>query len=208
MYVLGDISIFSLFEIFIMRVCIFCASSAKVADVYFDQTKQVAEELVRANATVIYGGGSVGLMGCLADTVLSLNGQVIGILPRFMDKVEWGHKGLSKMVLVKDMRERKKILIEDVDAVIALPGGCGTLEELMEVFTLKRLGKFTKPIVVLNTNGFYAHLEMMIERMIAEHFMRPEHRQIWQLVTTPQEIIPAINSAPKWDETAIQFAAV
>jgi uncharacterized protein (TIGR00730 family) len=191
-----------------MRVCIFCASSAKIDRYYFDQTRLVAKELVSSNATILYGGGSVGLMGCLADSALALNGKVIGVLPRFMDKVEWGHKGLSQMILVKDMRERKKKLIENVDAVIALPGGCGTLEELMEVFTLKRLGKFTKPIIVLNTNGFYSHLEMMIEKMIEESFMRPEHRQIWQLVSTPEEILPAIHSAPEWDESAIEFAAV
>lgn len=191
-----------------MRVCVFCASSAKVDKLYFDQTTLVANELVKAGTTIVYGGGSVGLMGCLADTALSLNGKVIGVLPRFMDKVEWGHKSLSQMILVKDMRERKKLLIKDVDAVIALPGGCGTLEELMEVYTLKRLGKFTKPIIVLNTNGFYTHLELLIEKMIDERFMRPEHRQIWQMVTKPEDIIPAIQNAPSWDESAIKFAAV
>lgn len=191
-----------------MRICVFCASSAKVDKVYFEQTEIVAQHLVKASATIVYGGGSVGLMGCLADTALSLNGEVIGILPRFMEKVEWGHKGISQMILVKDMRERKKQLIKSVDAVVALPGGCGTLEELMEVYTLKRLGKFTKPIVVLNSNGFYTHLELLIEKMIEERFMRPEHRQIWQLVKSPEEIIPAIKSAPRWDESAIKFAAV
>lgn len=191
-----------------MKVCVFCASSAKIDEKYFEATKTVARELVHANATILYGGGSVGLMGCLADTALSLQGRVVGILPRFMDKVEWGHKGLTQMVLVKDMRERKKQLTENVDAVIALPGGCGTLEELMEVFTLKRLGKFTKPIIVLNTDGFYSHLELLIDKMIEERFMRPEHRQIWQMVSTPEEIMPAIKSAPLWDESAIEFAAV
>ncbi|MDD3566983.1 MAG: TIGR00730 family Rossman fold protein [Bacteroidales bacterium] len=191
-----------------MKVCVFCASSAKIDEKYFEATKTVARELVNANATILYGGGSVGLMGCLADTALSLQGRVVGILPRFMDKVEWGHKGLTQMVLVKDMRERKKQLTENVDAVVALPGGCGTLEELMEVFTLKRLGKFTKPIIVLNTDGFYSHLELLIDKMIEERFMRPEHRQIWQMVSTPEEIMPAIKSAPLWDESAIEFAAV
>ncbi len=191
-----------------MKVCVFCASSAKIDEKYFEATKTVAHELVNANATILYGGGSVGLMGCLADTALSLQGRVVGILPRFMDKVEWGHKGLTQMVLVKDMRERKKQLTENVDAVVALPGGCGTLEELMEVFTLKRLGKFTKPIIVLNTDGFYSHLELLIDKMIEERFMRPEHRQIWQMVSTPEEIMPAIKSAPLWDESAIEFAAV
>ncbi|HZJ73349.1 MAG TPA: TIGR00730 family Rossman fold protein [Perlabentimonas sp.] len=191
-----------------MKVSVFCASSAKVDKHYFEQAQNVAKELVNANATIVYGGGSVGLMGCIADTALALNGKVIGILPYFMEKVEWGHKNLTQLILVEDMRERKKRLIEDVDAVIALPGGCGTLEELMEVFTLKRLGKFTKPIIVLSTNGFYSHLEQMVDRMIEERFMRPEHKQIWQFVSTPNQIIPAIKMAPNWDETAIEFASV
>lgn len=186
----------------------FCASSAKVSEEYFEATRQVAKHLVNHGATIVYGGGSVGLMGCLADTAMELGGEVVGVLPRFMDKVEWGHKKISQMNLVKDMRERKKLLIKDVDAVIALPGGCGTLEELMEVYTLKRLGKFTKPIIVLNTNNFYMHLELLIEKMIEEQFMRNEHRQIWQMVNTPNEIIPAIQSAPAWDSSAIKFAAV
>lgn len=191
-----------------MRVCVFCASSAKVSEEYFEATRQVAKHLVKHGATIVYGGGSVGLMGCLADTAMELGGEVVGVLPRFMDKVEWGHKNISKMTLVKDMRERKKLLIKDVDAVVTLPGGCGTLEELMEVYTLKRLGKFTKPIIVLNTNNFYMHLELLIEKMIEEQFMRHEHRQIWQLVNNPSEIIPAIQSAPTWDSSAIKFAAV
>jgi uncharacterized protein (TIGR00730 family) len=191
-----------------MRICVFCASSAKVDEKYFSATKQLAELLVGWGASIVYGGGSVGLMGCLADTAMANGGEVIGILPRFMDKVEWGHKNISQMILVRDMRERKKLLIKNVDAVIALPGGCGTLEELMEVFTLKRLGKFTKPIIVLNTDGFYTHLEMLIEKMIEEQFLRHEHRDIWRLVNTPEEVIPAIKNSPSWDSSAINFAVV
>ena len=191
-----------------MRICVFCASSAKVDEKYFSATKQLAELLVGWGASIVYGGGSVGLMGCLADTAMANGGEVIGILPRFMDKVEWGHKNIFQMILVRDMRERKKLLIKNVDAVIALPGGCGTLEELMEVFTLKRLGKFTKPIIVLNTDGFYTHLEMLIEKMIEEQFLRHEHRDIWRLVNTPEEVIPAIKNSPSWDSSAINFAVV
>lgn len=191
-----------------MKICVFCASSAKVDPKYFNATEQLAKLLVGWGTSIVYGGGSVGLMGCLADTAMANGGEVIGILPRFMDKVEWGHKSISQMILVRDMRERKKLLIKNVDAVIALPGGCGTLEELMEVFTLKRLGKFTKPIIVLNTDGFYTHLELLIEKMINENFLRHEHRDIWRLVNTPEEVIPAIKSSPSWDSSAINFAVV
>ncbi|NOU16507.1 MAG: TIGR00730 family Rossman fold protein [Bacteroidales bacterium] len=191
-----------------MRICVYCASSSKVDKAYFEATQKLAEDMAVRGITLVYGGGSAGLMGCIADNVLKNKGQVVGILPRFMDKVEWGHKGLTQLTLVKDMHERKKLLIKDVDAVVALPGGCGTLEELMEVITLKRLGKFTKPIIILNTNGFYDHLKLLLEKMIHEHFMRAEHVEIWQFVDQPEDIIPAIENAPKWDSSAIKFAAV
>jgi hypothetical protein len=191
-----------------MRICVYCASSSKVDKAYFEATQKLAEDMAVRGITLVYGGGSAGLMGCIADNVLKNKGQVVGILPRFMDKVEWGHKGLTQLTLVKDMHERKKLLIRDVDAVVALPGGCGTLEELMEVITLKRLGKFTKPIIILNTNGFYDHLKLLLEKMIHEHFMRSEHVEIWQFVDQPEDIIPAIENAPKWDSSAIKFAAV
>lgn len=191
-----------------MRICVYCASSSKVDKKYFDATQKLAEEMAKRNFTLVYGGGSMGLMGCMADNILKNGGKAIGILPRFMEKVEWGHKNLTQLTLVKDMHERKKLLIKDVDAVVALPGGCGTLEELMEVITLKRLGKFTKPIIILNTDGFYDHLKLLLDKMIQEHFMRSEHGEIWQFVNKSEEIIPAIENAPEWDSSAIKFAAV
>ena len=191
-----------------MRICVYCASSSKVDKAYFDATEKLGLDMASRGITLVYGGGSNGLMGCIADTVLNNKGQAIGILPRFMDKVEWGHKGLTQLTLVKDMHERKKLLIKDIDGVVALPGGCGTLEELMEVITLKRLGKFTKPIIILNTNGFYDHLKLLLEKMIDERFMRSEHNEIWQFVNQPEEVIPAIKNSPKWDSSAIKFAAV
>lgn len=190
------------------RICVFCASSNKVDKSHFDATETLANELVKHGITTIFGGGSAGLMGHLANTILARGGKVIGILPRFMEKVEWGHKGLTELILVEDMHERKKLLIKDVDAVVALPGGCGTLEELMEVITLKRLGKFTKPVVILNLNGFYDPLVDLLHRMINEKFMRPEHASIWQVVTTPEEILPAIENAPEWNADKINIAAV
>ncbi|BDX37965.1 cytokinin riboside 5'-monophosphate phosphoribohydrolase [Tenuifilaceae bacterium CYCD] len=191
-----------------MKVCVYCASSNKVDEKYFNDAEILATDLARKGITIVYGGGSNGLMGKIADTALMHKGKVIGILPRFMDKVEWGHKGLTELILVKDMHERKSLLIEGVDAVVALPGGCGTLEELMEVITLKRLGKFTKPIIILNTDGFYEHLKALLNKMVEERFMRTEHVDIWTFVDKPEDIIPAIENAPKWDSDAINFAAV
>ncbi len=192
----------------IKKVTVYCASSAKVAPKYFEATKQIAEVLVQNNTTVVYGGGAVGLMGKLADTVLENKGQIIGIMPSFMHEVEWQHTGITSLILTKDMHERKQKFLENVDALIALPGGCGTLEELLEVITLKRLGVFIKPIIILNLEGFYDPLIEMLEKCIDEQFMRQEHRDIWTIIETPEQLIPAILNAPNWDHSAIKFAAV
>jgi uncharacterized protein (TIGR00730 family) len=125
-----------------------------------------------------------------------------------MMDVEWGHKHIDQLIQVADMHERKKKLIEDVDAVVILPGGSGTLEEAMEVFTLKRLGKFTKPIIFINTDGFYDGLFELFDKMIEEKFLRDEHRGIWTSIDHPDGLIQAINNSPTWDENAINIAAV
>jgi len=192
----------------IKKVCVFCASSHKVDEKYFDVAEKTAITLVKNNITTVYGGGAVGLMGRLADIAMQEKGSVIGIIPSFMMDVEWGHKNITELVLVKDMHERKKKLVEDIDAIVILPGGSGTLEEAMEVITLKRLGKFTKPIIFINTDGFYDSLFQLFDKMIDEKFMREEHRGIWSSINSPEDIITAIKSAPAWDESAIKMAAV
>lgn len=192
----------------ISKICVFCASSAKVDLKYFEIAELTAKTLVENNITTVYGGGAVGLMGRLADVAMENNGEVIGIIPSFMMDVEWGHKNITQLVLVKDMHERKKKLVEDIDAVVILPGGSGTLEEAMEVITLKRLGKFTKPIIFINTDGFYDSLFQFFEKMIEEKFMREEHRNIWTSIDNPKDIISAIENSPIWDESMINIAAV
>jgi len=192
----------------ISKVCVFCASSHKVDSKYFDVAEKTAEVLTINNITTVYGGGAVGLMGKLADTAMEKQGKVIGIIPKFMMDVEWGHKNITELILVKDMHERKKKLIEDIDAIVILPGGSGTLEETMEVITLKRLGKFTKPIIFINTDGFYDSLFTLFDKMVEEKFMREEHQQMWTSINHPEEIIDAIKASPVWDESAIKIAAV
>lgn len=192
----------------ISKVSVFCASSHKVDQKYFEVAERLAKVLVENNITTVYGGGAVGLMGRLADVVMQNQGKVIGFIPRFMLDVEWGHKNITELIEVEDMHERKKKLIEDIDAIVILPGGSGTLEETMEVVTLKRLGKFTKPIIFINTDGFYDSLFQLFDKMIQEHFMRAEHRQMWVSINQPEELMNAINSAPVWDESAIKIAAV
>lgn len=191
-----------------LTVVVYCASSNQVAPVYFDAVERVANHLVDNQATVVYGGGGIGLMGRLADTVLTRKGHIIRIMPEFMRQVEWAHKGVSEFQFVEDMHERKKRFLLGVDAVVTLPGGCGTFEELMEAITLKRLGQFTKPIIIVNINRFYDSLITLLERSIEERFMAPEHRQLWTIVEEPEQIIDAIRQTPDWDPQAIHFATL
>lgn len=191
-----------------MRICVYCASSNQSDPVYREAAHHVGELLAEGGHTLVYGGGSAGSMGAVADGALSKGGEVIGILPRFMADLEWGHPGLTQLELVGDMRERKHKLLTGSDAVIALPGGCGTLEELFEAITLKRLGLYLNPIVLLDTRHFYEPLDAFMQQVIAEHFMNPEHAAMWQRVATPEEVLPAIVDAPVWSEDARQFAVV
>ncbi|MCF8318056.1 MAG: TIGR00730 family Rossman fold protein [Haliscomenobacter sp.] len=191
-----------------MRICVYCASSAKIDEIYFEATERLAKILVNSRVQVIYGGGGHGLMGKLADTVLAHGGQIKGIMPQFMNEVEWAHKKVTDFEFTNTMHERKAKFLENIDALIALPGGPGTLEELLEAITLKRLGQFTKPIIILNTNGYYDPLIQMLERCVEEKFLRPIHAEMWTFVNQPEEVMSAINQSMEWDENAISFAAV
>ena len=147
-------------------------------------------------------------MGRLADGVLSQDGKIIGIMPRFMDQLEWAHPKVEEMIWTEDMATRKTKLIEHTDAVVSLPGGCGTFEELMEVLTLKRLGKFFKPVILLNQNKFYDSFHELFKRSIEERFMNPKHLLMYSMVDTVEEILPNIQETDDWDKDAINFAAM
>ena len=189
-----------------MRICVYCASSQQVDRSYHDAAAALGRTLAKAQCTIVYGGGSAGLMGSLADGALAEGGHVVGIIPRFMTEVEWQHPGLADLQIVEDMRERKHRLLTGSDAVVALPGGCGTLEELFEALTLKRLALYLNPILLLNTNGFYTPLQSFLEQIVAQRFMNREHLAMWSLVERVDEVLPAIRSTPAWDPNALAFA--
>jgi uncharacterized protein (TIGR00730 family) len=191
-----------------MRICVYCASSEQCDRIYHDAATALGRALAEAGCTIVYGGGAVGLMGSLANGALAAGGDVIGIIPRFMTEVEWQHPGLASLEVVEDMRERKHRLLTGSDAVVALPGGCGTLEEMFEALTLKRLGLYFNPIVLVNTNGFYAPLAKFMDQMIEQRFMNPQHREMWTVVDTVDEVLPAIRAAPRWREDARNYAVV
>jgi uncharacterized protein (TIGR00730 family) len=176
--------------------------------VYREVAFRLGSELARNGVTIVYGGGGGGSMGALAEGALEARGRVIGVLPRFMDGLEWGHRRLSELRLVDDMHERKRLMLEGSDAVVALPGGCGTLEELFEAITWKRLGLYTGPIAMLNTLGFFDRCAALLNDCITERFMDERHRDIWMLVERPEDVIGALESAPPWDEQARRFAVV
>ncbi len=191
-----------------MRITIFCASSPSIDEKYFIAAKELATILVSAKHSIIYGGGDTGLMGAIADTVLEMGGKITGVIPGFMKEVEWMHKGVEDMIVVDSMAERKKLLIEKSDAIVVLAGGTGTLEELMEVVSLKKLGKYPNPIVILNSDGFYDLLQDFMVKMVDEKFMNPEHLDAWELVNSPSEVLESIKNQERWGEDVINFASV
>ena len=148
----------------------------------------------------------MGSMGALADAALAAGGRLVGILPKFMNDLEWGHKSLTELRLVDDMHHRKRMMIEESDAIVALPGGSGTFEELLEAITWKRLGLVVSPIVIVNVRGFYDPLRDLLDRAIAERFMDERHRAMWTFVDSPADVLAAIRAAPEWSSDARAFA--
>ncbi|VBB47332.1 conserved hypothetical protein [uncultured Paludibacter sp.] len=190
------------------KICVYCASSSKINSIYFETAEKLGKIFADNDIELIYGGGSVGLMGALADTIMNSGGKVTGVIPRFMCEVEWHHNGISELILTETMHERKEKMANLADAVVALPGGCGTIEELMEVITWKQLGIFNKPIVILNVNGYYTHLIAQLEQAVKENFMIEKHKEMWSVVEKAEDVMEAINNATSWDETARNFAKI
>lgn len=190
----------------IETVCVYCASSERTPRVYHDAAERLGTELARHGKTIVYGGGGIGSMGRLANAALAAGGRVIGVLPRFMENLEWGHRGLDELRITDSIHDRKRLMLELSDAVVALPGGCGTLEELFEAITWKRLGLYLKPIVMVNVNSFYDSCVELLTRCIAEGFMNERHVEMWSVVSKPEEVIKTIEAAPEWSLGARNFA--
>lgn len=191
-----------------MRVCVFASSSSRIDNEYAIAATKLGLLLAKAGVQVVYGGGGIGLMGKLADAVLENGGKITGVLPAFMRDEGWGHQKVDEMIFTPDMGERKKKMFAMSDAVIALPGGVGTLEELAEAITLKQLSLFDGPIIILNTLGFYKSLLEFLENMVDNHFLRFEHKGIWEIVNTPEEVIIALNKEKGGDEQWRKIAKI
>ena len=160
------------------RITVFCGSSFGADAIYKEQAKLLGETLAKQNIELVYGGANVGLMGAVADGVLDKGGKVIGVLPDFLRSKEIAHTGLTELILVESMHERKTRMSELCDGVIALPGGFGTLEELFEMVTWAQLGLHKKPIAILNINGFYDSLIEMIQTMVDKGLLKEANQQM------------------------------
>jgi len=191
-----------------MTVCVFAASSSRVNEEYNRAATLLGSLLAMAGMDVAFGGGGIGLMGRLADAVRENGGKITGVIPSFMEEEGWGHKGIDEMIITRDMSERKKRLFAMSDAVVALPGGVGTLEELTEAITLKQLSLFDGPVIILNTLGFYNSLLDFFDKMVENQFLRKEHKAIWETVNTPEEVIIALGNKNRGNEEWRKIAKI
>ncbi|MEE2752882.1 MAG: TIGR00730 family Rossman fold protein [Candidatus Latescibacterota bacterium] len=192
----------------IKKVAVYCGSSRKCSERYFAEGRLLGRMLAESHIQLVYGGGAAGTMGALADGVLQAGGAVTGVIPEFMVEVEWGNEKLSDLRTVNNMHERKKLMLELADAVVALPGGCGTLEELMEAVTWKQLGLFTGPIVIVNQDGYYDPLLTMLRTCIHERFMNTYHETIWQVTDRVSQVFKAFETSNSSGEDALLHAQV
>ena len=176
------------------KICVFCGSSPGNDPEYKEYAKKLAVVLFNSNKSLVYGGGSVGLMGVLADKLLALGGEVIGVIPRFLAAKEVDHKNLTQMIAVSTMHERKQKMSELSDAFIAMPGGFGTLEELAEILTWAQLGLVKKPIGVLNVNGYYNDLINLFDKMEKTSFLKPENRKLLLVEDEPEALLNLMES--------------
>ncbi|MEG1616086.1 MAG: TIGR00730 family Rossman fold protein [Bacteroidales bacterium] len=189
-------------------VCVYCASSSKINKIYFEAARELGKLLAENDIRCICGAGRKGLMASLTDGVIDNGGSVKGIIPRFMYEEGWYHPNIDDLILTDSMHERKSLMAEHSDAVIAMPGGCGTLEELLEIITWKQLGLYFNPIVILNINGYYDPLIQMFNQAIEESFMKPEQSELWMVANTPQEALELLYAAESWHENPRKFAAI
>ena len=191
------------------RICVFCGSQAGHDARYAEAARRFGHVLAESGVALVYGGGSVGLMGVLADAALERRGDVIGVIPQALARKELLHVGVSDMRVVPDMHARKALMAELSDGFVALPGGFGTFEELFEVITWAQLGIHRKPVGLLNVAGSFNPLSNMIEHAVETGFLRPEHRRLISVSSSVEELLPTLAlqeppTLPKWmrpDET-------
>jgi uncharacterized protein (TIGR00730 family) len=189
----------------IKRICVYCGSNFGTEIEYARMARAVGQLLAERGITLVYGGGKVGLMGEIAQTVIAHGGEVIGVIPGYMVDKELAFKDATDLRIVENMHERKAEMASLADAFIALPGGLGTLEEISEILTWAQLGLHQKPCGLLNVNGFFDPLILFLDRMVAAHFLHAQHRAILRVDTDPAALLASFETyqAPKADKAAM-----
>lgn len=188
-------------------LCVYCASSDRLDPKYYAAATELGHELVRQGWGLVYGGGKTGMMGAVARGTKAAGGRVVGVIPEFMKARELAFDEADELISVITMRERKLLMETRADAFVTLPGGFGTLEEIMEILTLRQLDVVKKPCVFLNQDGFYDDLIRLFEKMLAEKFFKPSNMDLFRVANTVAEVFPQIEAAatvkaePKWFET-------
>ena len=191
-----------------MNITVYAASSGQVPEAYVQVAKELGEAIARSGHTLLNGAGRTGLMGATTDACLAAGGRAVGIIPQFMIEQGWQHDGMTELVITQTMHERKEQMASRADACIALPGGVGTMEELLEVITWKQLGLYLKPIILLNVDGYFDALLQQLERAVEERFMRPQHKDIWRVARDADEGIRLAETTPMWDASIRKYAAL
>ena len=191
-----------------MTICVFASSSSRIDNEYATAATSLGILLAQAKMDVVYGGGGIGLMGKLADAVIENGGRITGVIPSFMKDEGWDHSAVSKMIVTSDMGERKKQMFAMADAIVALPGGVGTLEELTEALTLKQLGLYKGPIIILNTLNFYKSFIDFLEHMISGHFLRYEHKGMYEIANTTEEVMAFLMKKDGWHQDPRSIAKI
>jgi uncharacterized protein (TIGR00730 family) len=192
----------------IKSIAVYCASSNKVRASYVSAAEELGAIFAQNGIRLIYGDGGIGLMAAVAKGVLDAGGEAVGVIPQFMVDQGWNNPRSTQTIVTETMHERKATICDMSDAMVALPGGIGTFEELLECLTWKQLGLHQNPVVILNTDGYYDRLLACIDLMVDEQMMRPIHKDMYVVVSTPQEVLPAILGGPDWDPSTRRLAAI
>ena len=191
-----------------MTITVYAASSGQAPAPFVEAARQLGQLMAEAGYVLVNGAGRTGLMAATANACLEAGGEAVGVIPQFMIEQDWQHRGMTRLIVTPDMHSRKETMAQMGDACIALPGGVGTLEELLEIITWKQLGLYLKPIIVLNTAGYYDRLFDLLRRAVDEQFMHPRHLDIWQVAATPEDALHLAATTPLCDASIRKLAAL
>lgn len=192
----------------IQSIAVYCASSNKLRPLFVEAAERLGNLIAAEGMRLVYGDGGIGLMAAVARGALNNGGEVIGVIPQFMVDQGWNNPSSTQTIVTQTMHERKATICDISDAMVALPGGIGTFEELLECLTWKQLGLHHNPVVILNTDGYYDRLLACLDLMVEEQMMRPIHKEMFVVVNQPEEVIPAILNAKEWDPNTRRLAAI